>query len=453
MFEQHLFDQESPVEPLRKGDLFYHYEIKNWEFTPRMYKIIAFSAIFNILFLFGFAQGNLLTRRGCDSPFTRSICQVVDTVYVGMVLASTGGEYVNEDYDKIDLGNADITYIDVSNDSPPLVYPEGYFQIANPEQFAMMQQNAMNPPSGFQTIIPGIPQNLTLGGGLMNTTPITPPANPNAISGEPSSPFKIGDNPASERKTRRGGRPFNNKANSNANISDADLAKVNGDSNSNTNAEVQPKADPTDPVTDLAINKKPLVDLANDINLLQEKKEVDLQTPFILEAQGRLTKDGRLDPKNFRYTKAASNDAEMIDVVKQSIEAINVAGFLQYLEKLNGKDLNLHLEQDAENFSAVVQSSMESENRANAVKSALDLLISVEKSRKSVENADQNDKDGLQLLETAKIETDGKKIVISFTAPKSVIHPMIQRKLAEQAAAAKTPSGSALTTANNNNSK
>ena len=60
--------------------------------------------------------------------------------YVGTVLFGTEREYADVTYEKTELGDADITYIDVSGDTPPLTYPEGYFQIANPVQYAMLQQ-------------------------------------------------------------------------------------------------------------------------------------------------------------------------------------------------------------------------------------------------------------------------------------------------------------------------
>ena len=52
MFEQSLYGQ-GPAEKVEthEGDLFYNYEIKPWTITPRVYKILAISAVFNILAL------------------------------------------------------------------------------------------------------------------------------------------------------------------------------------------------------------------------------------------------------------------------------------------------------------------------------------------------------------------------------------------------------------------
>ncbi|MBC7898901.1 MAG: hypothetical protein H7070_02510, partial [Saprospiraceae bacterium] len=146
MFEQSLYNQPVPEQPQpQEGDLFANYEIRNWNYSRRIYQILAISAVINIFGIAFLAQTEVLTARGCDSPFVGRVCQVLDTVYVGSLLLGTDREYVDAVYDKVDLGDAEITYIDVSGETPPLSYPEGYFQIANPEQFAMLQQQAADP--------------------------------------------------------------------------------------------------------------------------------------------------------------------------------------------------------------------------------------------------------------------------------------------------------------------
>ncbi|NMS24047.1 hypothetical protein, partial [Vibrio parahaemolyticus] len=157
-------------------------------------------------------------------------------------------------------------------------------------------------------------------------------------------------------------------------------------------------------------------------------------------AKGKLTKDGRIDPKTLKL-QIESPDADMQRIIQEGILAIDAAGYLQYLNLLSGHDFDLVLKQDAETISAVIQSEMESERRADSTRRSLDLALAAAKVAKSGSNADQNDKDDLILLENAKVESNGKKVIIRFVVPKSVVHPMIQRKLAEQAAEMKKPSG------------
>ena len=108
------------------------------------------------------------------------------------------------------------------------------------------------------------------------------------------------------------------------------------------------------------------------------------------------------------------------------------------------------IQQDDQNISGIVQSEMESETRANSTESVLLAALQLAISSKSGPGADQNDKDDLIILQNAKIETEGKKVVIKFTVPKKDAQMMIQRKLAEQKAAPKQPLGNAVVKPNNN---
>jgi hypothetical protein len=94
MFEQQLFDTDETVRPVESDEtgLFGNYEIRSWELSPRIYKILGASAIANLLALLVFAQTSLLTMKGCDSPLVGSVCQALDTVYVGAMLFGTDRE-------------------------------------------------------------------------------------------------------------------------------------------------------------------------------------------------------------------------------------------------------------------------------------------------------------------------------------------------------------------------
>lgn len=432
MFDRLSYSTEPPAAS-RAGDLFYKYEIKSWELSPRIYKILAVSAILNALGILLFSQTNVLTAKGCDSPLVGPVCRVLDTVYVGAVIFGTERDYIDAEYERVDLGEAEVVWLDRTGEAPPFSYPEGYFQLANPESAALS-------PDSFDPLaaLPLQPEN---GGGLLGTVPVLPPP----ISDDPAE----GDTPAANHANTGNNlpKPGDRSSKSNSNSADAvannNAANANSDADTAANYNAASGANQTDPVLGIEINKRPIVDLGNYVNELLEKKEVDLQSDFIINARGKLDKDGRLDPKTFRFLEAAGENEKMVEVVKEAIEALNVAGYLQYLKELSGKDLALVLQQDDVNISAVIQSEMESETRAKTIKSALDFAISISKSRKSAENVDQNDKDDLILLEAAKIETDGKKVVIHFTVPKEIVHPMIQRKLAEQAAELAKPNSSA----------
>lgn len=451
MFDQESFDKATARTVSRPGELFHNYEIKSWFTSPMLYRFLGVSALLNIVALVLIAQTNMLTARGCDSPWVGRVCQVVDMAYVGAMLYGTEREFVDEAYDNIDLGDAEITYIDVTGQTPPLTYPEGYFQIANPVQYEMLRQQAANgsaSPDSASITSPGFtPAPANNYNSILKERADPPAPNPGAFTDDSSTSADANANLSpgvTARKGRGGriGRP--SAANTNSKPDDQVVA------GNSSNTQQPPVTAPTDPVAGPDINKRPMIDLGNWVNEKVEKKEVDLQTEFMVNAKGKLDKNGRLDPKTFQWVNASSPDEDMVEVVKRSIEAINVAGYLQYLKDISGKDFSLQLQQDAENISAVVLSEMESDTRARSIKSGLDLAISIARLRKQSETADQNDKDDLLLLENAKVETDGKKVVIKFIVPKTIAHPMIQRKLAEQAAEMQKPSGIAPVKAENN---
>jgi len=191
--------------------------------------------------------------------------------------------------------------------------------------------------------------------------------------------------------------------------------------------------------------------MCNSINEIRAKTPVNLESEFVVMGKGKL-KDGKFDPKTFKYGTTAGKDEAVVNIVKDSIEAINEAGYLNYIKDLIGKELSFTLQQDIQNIQATFQSDLDTESLARQRKSSLDLLISLAKKKKQGENASQNDKDDLVLLDGVTTEALGKTLIIKFVAPKAIVHPMIQRKLAEQAAEKQKPSGGAGAPPNNNNS-
>lgn len=431
MFENSLYETETVMTPTEEGDLFHNYEIKTWDLGTRIYKILAVSAIVNLLGLIVFAQGSLLTMKGCDSPLVGGVCQVLDTVYVGALLFGTDREFVDAAYDPTDLGDAEITFVDVSGVAPPLDYPEGYFQIANPVEYRAMLDVANNTlPEGF--IAPGIPITTpSTGGSLFDTTPNIPKQNPTIIDGNLPT---FGDSGAAYNPTTRKGRTKKPP------VTPADT-EAKTDDGKPADKTTEPKVDPTAPLTDVEINKRPFVDLSTYINELLDKNQVKLETPFLIDATGKIGKDGKLDPKSFRYTKAESTDPRMIELIKEAIEAMNDSGYLQYLSMLEGKTLTFRVQQDDQNVTALIESQFENDLRPKTISTLLNAFIGEKKKAKEAPEASQNDKDDLVLLQNATATPAGKKLVLSFTIPKGDLQQMVQRKLAEQKALPKPQNG------------
>jgi hypothetical protein len=445
MFEQELYNEPTPVRST-EGDLFHNYEIKNWDMGPRIYKILAASAILNVAALGFIAQTDMLTRKGCESPWAGRVCQVLDMAYVGTMLFGTERDFVDQEYEKIDLGDAEITYIDANLVTPPMDYPAGYFQIANPLQYEMLKQQQAN--GGLTSSFNALPPPLSSGSDLLAQAPELPKPNPDGVSGKiPDSPFSVSDGSGTSSKQRFGTRRSRKKPAANTNT-DPDQTLADKDANSNSNSGTPPIS--SDPVAEVEINKRPIVDLGNSINALKEKGPLNLESEFSVSGKGRLDKNGKLDPKTFRYGPATGQDETVVNIVKDSIEALNEAGYLAYIKDVVGKELGFVLLQNAENLEAMFQTDLDNDSLAKQRQSSLDFLIALAKSKRQGLNASQNDKDDLVLLDGVKTEVIGKTLKIKFVIPKPIAHQMIQRKLAEQAAEVKKPNGIANTAGSSN---
>jgi hypothetical protein len=298
MFEQELYNAP-PAEKLQEGDLFHNYEIRNWDYGPRIYKILVVALVFNIGAIFIAAQTDFLTARGCDSPWVGSVCQVLDMAYVSTVVYGTPPDYVDEEYQQTDLDDADVVFVDVTGETPPLSYPEGYFQIANPEEYAAMvaaQQQGSTSTSTYTTPMPTpYPSN-----DMTAQTPVYPTPNPNTVTGDiPDSPFSMGNSIAS-KKGRNRNRPGTNQSNSNSNT-DQTVA-LDGD---NSNANTDPKPLTTEAIQAVKINKQPLTDFADGVVGKWASKQVDLAQKVNVVLNGVVTEDGKLnrDKSKFDPTK------------------------------------------------------------------------------------------------------------------------------------------------------
>ena len=425
----------------QEKELFKNYEIKNWNLTPRIYKIIGASAIFNLMVLVVFAQANLLTRKGCDSPFVNRICQVLDTVYVGSALLGTDSEFVSKDYEKTELEDADITFIDVTGDTPPLTYPEGYFALANPEEFAAMQ----NPDFMMQNPINGFPPNTMMpnptmpnGTDLMNTPQVVPTPNNNPIAGNiPDSPFSIGANPTIKNppikrvRIPKGTKPSNTSPSTLPDVGDNTTAENKKDENNKENADKTQKPVESDAVADVEINKKPFEDLGDAINDKLAKNEIDLSKNFTVVLDGTISADGKLDPKKSRFIKF-DGDEQMVNVAKDAIEAVGNSGFLAYL-KNNGVDrVNFTMVQDDKQIYVIIVSDQKTPEKASTTASGFNTLLS------GIKFADQNglkklDDNSKTLVNNSKVSSDGKNFVLNFTIPKQDAQILIMKSLKDRA--------------------
>lgn len=438
MPEQELQNQEveqpnnfQPISP--EPELFEQYEIKNWNFSPRLYKIMAASMIFNIFALVVFAQTNLLTRKGCESPFVGRVCDVIDAVYVGKVLLGTDTEYVSKAYEKTELEDVDITYVDVSGQAPPLNYPEGYFALANPESVlpdvidTSTPQGFVMPPTG-STQIPGIPNSNPIANGadLMNSTPNLPPPIKNPIIGGklPTSPLGNGNNPIGPNakiKTPKNRFPKIPQGSPNELPSLGETADKDGKKPDEKQAAGQKDIKSEKVENDGKFNKQPLEDFGKTYGKKILDKEVDVNAPFTIEVTAKLDDKGKfVNPKV--VTKDGS-DPKMTEVAKAAIAAFSDTNLLKPLYELGARDVVITFAQDKDNLQAIIKTSAKTPNAAKSLQSRLNLII------QGATAFMNKDSDEAKLMSQAELATEKEFLIINFLISNEEKTQLIEKNL------------------------
>jgi hypothetical protein len=433
---------------MEEKELFENYEHKVWEFNPFIYKIIGASVLLHLVGFVTFSQFNLLETKACDSPYVGKFCQVLDAVYVANLVLGKDTDFVDEEYQRTELQDAEITYIDVSKMEPPFNYPDGYFAMANPEPVV----DPLMP--GSETFTP--PTTNPLGttpsqdNSLINKQPELPKPN-NKVKDQdtPDSPFELGGpsgTPAVKAKNRQKAPKVNNSSPGVL----PDLGNEVADGKKPGKKEPKPTPTPNEdqtaknaPATAYEINKRPIEDLRDLVKAKLDANQVDLTAPFSITVDGVLGKNGKFDPNQTKVFPP-TGDPQMGEVARRAIEAFNDSGYLQYLSELSDKRLVVKLQQDKSNIIVEVRSEVENETKARRIASGLNASVVAGLVFKK-------GKDEAKLLEQAKITSQGKVFMINFLIPQAVAQEMILRKLNEPSEKKTSqPNSSAMSQAANN---
>jgi hypothetical protein len=451
MFEHSLYEPEEKVEPLKEGDFLAGYEIKSWQPSPRLYKILAASAAANLLALVVFAQTSILTMKGCDSPLVGSVCTVLDTVYLGAALWGTEREFIDADYERTTLEDADITFVEVAPESAKLNYPEGYFALANPEEWAAKVAAASAPlEAGY--IAPGIPANIPVtqpyqsGGSLIDTPANPPKRNDAVVQGDLPTGFDS-PTPSSPGINRRPRGPRGGLTKPQPSPSPEEVAE-------------QPKVDPAPPVQDDAqpdkfgvyINKRPMKDRAKETLEQLQAEGLKLDASFKVTVEGTLglAKDGKTivlkNPRPIREP-GVKNDPKLEKLAQDWILTVGDAGWLGYLEKIGdkknlNKKVRVTVEQNEVELVATVRAEQSDEQVAKSLSSGLSALLSIA--------APAVDGDEQLFLKATSSTSDGKTLIVNFKMPKPTVQQMIQRKLAEAKSEPKQPNSTSMSSGADN---
>lgn len=445
-------------EIIQEKDIFRGYEITGWKFSPRIYKILGISAISNLLFLFVFAQANLLTTKGCDSPFVGTVCQVIDTIYVGKTLFGADSTYEDFEVDPTVIREEDITFIDMSNASPQLKYPEGYFVTANPDQYFMDENGVYQPIAEGDQLA-----NLTNPNPISPISPINPvpppytPSNPSRSNGgitskpqnapdptaggvsgvDPDSPFRIG---GGDRKN-----PGPPGTTSNNNPDGGETAGTEPVKTPETAPEVN-----TDPVEDIRTNKRPFKELAPvaqttfDFDPNNPEDTVDLK-PFKVVLNGTLTKKMIEDENGekrevigfdaakttfVQIRKEEAGDPATVELAKRAIMAVGDSGFLGYAYNLGLKEIKITISQVGDKIIVNFESVQTTEQRAKTLAQGLGgLLIVADQTVRAGTNERILVDNALRTPPTSR----GNKIIMNIEIPVDVVEAMIKKNLEAEA--------------------
>ncbi|HTH51616.1 MAG TPA: hypothetical protein VL501_06770, partial [Pyrinomonadaceae bacterium] len=421
---------------------------------PRIYKILGISAAANLLAFLVIATTPVLTMKGCDSPLDGGVCQVLDTLYVASAMFGTEREYADAVYDKTDIANSDVTFVDVSGVTPPISYPEGYFQVANPEQYQAMLAMQNDPNFGSGTV-PGIPPGLAMttpsqGQSIFDTQQNLPKQNPHAVEGDLPSGFGSGGGSTASSGSGKKPKPPKNT------VDDA----VNPDKTPDANAVAQASPSPS-PVDEgeidkfgVYINKRPITAEAKETLKKIDANQIKLDTNFRVTVVGTLgtASDGKtIMLKNAKIVpdKNIKNDPVMEKFIVDWIAAVSSAGWLGYLDvidkdhKVKNKQVQFTVQQDDTDFYAVIKAQQADANAANAAQSGLNGILSIAGPNATGDTA--------VFLQSAKAAQDGAFLVLNIHMPKQQVQELVQRKLAEAKDPALTkPSSTSLVTSSSN---
>lgn len=171
----------------------------------------------------------------------------------------------------------------------------------------------------------------------------------------------------------------------------------------------------------ISINKRPTNDFAVYVREQIESKALDLSAPFDVELEGKLSKNGRLDTATAKFTKTEGDKAS-VEMIKRGIEAINDAGWFQYLSQLSLDKIVIRARQDDSNTEFSISGFVESESKAKTFASGLTMMLQLAGTQKGSE-------DDLLLIKNTAVSASGKQLAVKLSLPTSVVRGIVDRHL------------------------
>lgn len=140
------------------------------------------------------------------------------------------------------------------------------------------------------------------------------------------------------------------------------------------------------------INIRPWIDFVNESRWILEKGDVDMASPFVLEFEGKMGPDGKLDPRTSKFIKK-EGEPNLLSIAHLSIEAANDSGYFRYASDLDVTDIKVVIGQDNSDAFITMYLHAATETRARSMESALGLMIEAVRQKYNRKDASESQSD------------------------------------------------------------
>ena len=316
-----------------------------------------------------------------------------DTLNIAAIIAST--KFVDRDYQATQIRD-DVQLVQLSD---KFRYPDGYFQFQS-------QLAAGQVPGQTPTPDPFAPRIISQ---ASKESKVDPEASPSASPATSASPTA--------------------SPGASASPSTAAVAQASPSPSPLTPDEAQKELEKTAEQNNITlpeeneINKKPLKDLAAQMNDLKNEGKLDLNKPFEIVIEAELNDQAKL--VNARFKKK-EGDAILQDLFSRMVTALNDSGLLIFLRPISddnpGATVTITIKQGAKDVLASVES--EASSPGSAVKLAKDYNNMLALGAWSRAGKDEG-----ELMKNSTATPDGKKVAVNFSMPRQSVVDMINKQL------------------------
>jgi hypothetical protein len=336
------------------AELFTDFEVNK---TPRWQRLLRLTGVSFVLHVLFFAAIIYV-------PVLRAAFHIADRF--------SGAEYVDEDYEKINIRDA--VMLDARG---KFQYPPGYFdaQMTNPEATIIEQPTPV--PTPRPTPLP---------------TPLATP--------------KPSPSPSPTASPSSGGQADGAVASGNKNSAE-EQAEKELDKVAEEHKVKRPKT----------INKRPFVDLLVKYNELKNKGEIDLSQTVEMTIEADRDADGTL--KNVRVTQK-TGDPKLVEATKDFVAALSASGALDFLEGTDHLILNLKLDDVAVAVSASTEAASAEDARQMAL--GYNALLAGGAILKS-------GRDEGTIMKNTSVSAKGKVVTVSFNLARSAMSEMLKKQI------------------------